>query len=193
MSSMQEHRLRQRLEQEFRMRREKNPRYSLRSFARFLGADHSVISQILRAIRRTPPSQIRKWGRKLKMFPEEAAAYIAAEHLPDDAETSRLEQLRHWTAEGLSLATRPVHWQILRLSRMLGFHADCRWLAKKINVSVDEVNLALARLLRLRLLQVSASGRWKDLTGARNEREFRKLAMVRIREKAAEATEDSRE
>ncbi len=59
------------------MRREKNPRYSLRSFARFLGADHSVISQILRAIRRTPPSQIRKWGRKLKMSPEEAAAYIA--------------------------------------------------------------------------------------------------------------------
>ncbi|MBZ5651196.1 MAG: DUF4423 domain-containing protein [Acidobacteriia bacterium] len=193
MSSMQEHRFRQRLEQEFRMRREKNPRYSLRSFARFLGADHSVISQILRAIRRTPPSQIRKWGRKLKMSPEEAAAYIAAEHLPDAAETSRLEQLRHWTAEGLSLATTPVHWQILRLSRMPGFHADCRWLAKKINVSVDEVNLALARLLRLRLLQVGASGRWKDLTGARNEREFRKLALVRIREKAAEATVDSRE
>jgi hypothetical protein len=42
-------------------------------------------------------------------------------------------------------------------------------------------------------LQVGASGRWKDLTGARNEREFRKLAMVRIREKAAEATVDSRE
>ena len=170
------------------MRREKNPRYSLRSFARFLGADHSVISQILRDIRPAPPSQIRKWGKKLKMSREEAAAYIAAEHLPDATEASRLEQLRHWTAEGLSLATTRVHWEMIRLSRLPGFQTDCRWIAKKIDVSVDEVNLALARLLRLQLLQVGASGKWKDMTGARNEGEFRKMAMVRVREKAAEAT-----
>jgi hypothetical protein len=190
MSGMQEQRFRQRLEQEFRARREKNPRYSLRSFARFLGADHSVISQIFRDLRRTPPSQIRRWGKKLKLSPEEAAAYIAAEHLPRATETRRIEQLRHWTAEGLSVATNRVHWEIVRMSRLPGFRTDCRWIAGKIDVSVDEVNLALTRLLRLQLLQVSPSGKWRDLAGARSEREFRKMAMVRVREKAAEAAVD---
>lgn len=192
MNRMQEFRFRQKLEQEFQARQEKNPRYSLRAFARFLGADHSVLSQILRGVRRAPAAQIRAWARKLKMTPEESAAYIAAEHLPDAATTKRNEQLRHWTAEGLSVATERTHWEIVRLSRMPRFQTDCRWVAGKINTTVDEVNLALQQLLRLRLLEVSASGKWNDLTGARSEREFRKMAMVRVREKAAEAKVDLR-
>lgn len=192
MNRMQEFRFRQRLEQEFQSRQEKNPRYSLRAFARFLGADHSVLSQILRGLRRTPAGQIRSWARKLKMTQEESAAYIAAEHLPDAATTRRHEQLRHWTAEGLSVATQRTHWEIVRLSRTPRFQTDCRWIAGKINSTVDEVNLALQRLLRLQLLEVSAAGKWNDLTGARSEQEFRKMAMVRVREKAAAARVDLR-
>ena len=123
------------------------------------------------------------------MDAEEATAYVAAEHVPDTARAEREEQLRHWAAEAMSVVTERVHWEILRLCRTTAFHYDCRWIAKQIGTTVDEVNLALSRLLRLRLVEVSAGGEWRDMTNLvkPTEKEFRKLALTRVRQKAAEA------
>jgi transcriptional regulator with XRE-family HTH domain len=185
---MRERRFRERLGQEFEGRRQKNARYSLRAFAAFLETDHSTLSQILNGSRRIPVRHVRSWARKLGMDSEEATAYVAAEHVPDAARAEREEQLRHWTAEAMSIVTERVHWEILRLCRTTGFHYDCRWIAEQIGTTVDEVNLALSRLLRLRLLEVSAGGEWRDTTNLPelSEREFRKLALARVRQKAAE-------
>ena len=182
-------RFRERLETEFQARRAANPRYSLRAFARFLHADHSTLSQILRGTRPAPARQIRAWAALLGHSKEEAAAYIVAEQSLDIASARRQHQMHHWTAEALSVSTEPVHWEILRLVRQPGFRADSRRIAARTNTSVDAVNLALSRLFRLRLLSAVAPGKWKDLTGLKRltEREFRNLALQRVREKAAEA------
>jgi len=179
---------RERLEQEFAARRAKNPRHSLRAFAAFLGTDHSTLAQILRGSRRAPAARIRAWARKLGLTPEEAAVYIAAEHVPDDATAHRQHQLRHWTAEALGLVTDRAHWEIVRLSRIDGFQADCRWIAQQADLTVDQVNVALSRLLRLRLLEIGATGKWTDLTAlpSLSERQFRKLALARVRQMAKE-------
>jgi transcriptional regulator with XRE-family HTH domain len=185
---MRERGFRERLGQEFEARRQKNARYSLRAFAAFLGTDHSTLSQILNGSRRIPVRHVRSWARKLGMDPEEATAYVAAEHVPDTARAEREEQLRHWTAEAMSIVTERVHWEILRLCRTSAFHYDCRWIAGQIGTTVDEVNLAMSRLLRLRLVEVSAGGEWRDMTKLPDltEKEFRKLALARVRQKAAE-------
>jgi hypothetical protein len=179
---------RERLEQEFAARRKKNPRHSLRAFAAFLGTDHSTLSQILRGNRRTPAARIRAWSRKLGLSPEEAAVYIAAQHLPDAATAQRQEQLRHWTAEAIGIVTGNAHWEIVRLSRTAGFRADCRWIAGQAGLTVDQVNLALSCLLRLGLIEIGPDGKWQDLTGlsSLSERQFRKLALETIRRKAKE-------
>lgn len=179
---------RDRLEQEFAARRKKNPRHSLRAFAAFLGTDHSTLSQILRGSRPAPAEQIRSWGKKLGLSAEEAAVYIAAQHVPDAATAHRQEQLRHWTAEAIGIVTDRAHWEIVRLSRAEGFQADCRWIAEKAGLSGDQVNLALARLLRLGLLAIGTDGKWQELTGAGalTERQFRRLALARVREKSKE-------
>jgi transcriptional regulator with XRE-family HTH domain len=185
---MQERGFRERLGEEFDARRQKNARYSLRAFAAFLETDHSTLSQILSGSRRIPVRHVRSWARKLGMDREEATAYVAAEHVPGAAHAKREEQLRHWTAEAMSIVTERVHWEILRLCRTPGFRYDCRWIASEIGTTVDEVNLALARLLRLRLVEVSAGGEWRDTTNLPelSEKEFRKLALARVRQKAAE-------
>ena len=182
-------RFRQRLEREFSSRREKNPRYSLRAFAAFLSTDHSTLSQILRGGRPVPVSRIRSWARKLDMPPEEAAVYVAAEHAPDPALAGRDEQIRHWTAEATQIVANRTHFDVLRLARTRGFRADSRWIAAKIGASVDDVNLAISRLLRLRLLEAGQAGKWIDTTSLADltENEFRKLALARVREQAAEA------
>lgn len=185
---MREPRFRDRLKSEFAARRHKNPRYSLRAFAAFLGADHSTLSQILRGARRVPLAQIRRWAKKMEMSPEEASAYVAAEHVPDAATHGWQEYLRHWTAEAIAVVTDRTHWQIVRLCRTRGFRADSRWIAAQAGTTADAVNLALSRLLRLRLLQLESTGRWSDQTGIvqLTEARFQKLALTRVREMAAE-------
>ena len=126
----------QRLEQELRERRLKNPRYSLRAFASFLDADHSILSQILRNKRPIPIAQLRQWAKKLGMTSEETAAFIAAEHLPDSATLKRQQQLRHWTAEALAVINDRSHWEIIRLARTRGFHANSRAVANELGVCV---------------------------------------------------------
>jgi transcriptional regulator with XRE-family HTH domain len=181
-------RFRERLQQELSARRAKNARYSLRAFAVFLGDDHSTLSQVLRGTRKPTTRQIRAWSRRLGLEQEEAAAYIAAEHLPGEAATRRENQLRHWAAEAMAVATQPVHWQIVRLSRSVHFSPDCRRIARQAGVTVDDVNIALQRLLRLRLLATTSKGKWVDRTSprARSEAEFRRQAMAQVRKLAAE-------
>ncbi len=176
------------LAREFAGRRAKNSRYSLRAFAAFLETDHSTLSQILRGTRRAPAPQIRAWGRKLGLTQEEAAVYIAAEHVPDEATSHRQQQLRHWTGEAMGIVTGRAHWEIVRLSRTSDFQADSRWIADAAGLSVDEVNVALSRLLRLRLLEIGPAGKWIDLTGTPSltERQFRKLALARVRQMSKE-------
>jgi transcriptional regulator with XRE-family HTH domain len=177
-----------RLHREFQSRRQINPRYSLRAFAAFLGADHSTLSQVLRGRRSVPLRQLRRWGKNLGIPSEEIAAYIAAQYVPHPSIRERQEQLRHWTSEALAIMNHPTHWQLVRLSQRPEFRPDCRWVAKQIGVSIDEVHIALSRLLQLRLLQIGRTARWEVLlTGSEriSEDHFRKLALTRVRERAA--------
>jgi len=187
MNQMQASFFSERLRQEFETRRRKNGRYSLRALAAFLETDHSTLSQILRGSRRVPVRRIRGWARKLGIDQEETTVYIAAEHEPDTRTAGRQHQLRQWTAEALAIANQRAHWEIIRLCRTPEFRADSRWIAQQTGLDIDQVNLAFTRLLRLRLLEVSKSGEWKDLTGIPRltEPKFRTLALARARELAA--------
>lgn len=64
---------------------------------------------------------------------------------------------------------------------------DCRRLAAELRVTIDEVQSALTRLLRVRLVTLRTTGEWVDLTGdgALTTSTFRQLALRRIRESAA--------
>jgi transcriptional regulator with XRE-family HTH domain len=173
---------RDRLMQIYAARRETNPRYSLRAFAASLDIDHATLSQIMRGKRSVPAERIVAWGRKLKLAPEESAVYAAVGRIADENARLKAEQLRQWAAETLALLTQPVHREMLRLARSKGFRPDSRWLAGEIGVSVDEVNVALSRLLRLGLLEIKSPGVWTDKTGLGEitAQSFRKYVAERM-------------
>ncbi len=152
------------LQREFDRRRARNARYSLRAFALLLSADHSTLSQILRGTRKPTTDQIRCWAQKLGLDEEEATAYVLADSAP----------------EALSVLTDRTHWEILRLCSMPDFRPDCRWIAEHIGSGVDQINIALSRLLRLGLLEMSAHGGWSNVANLRTEREFRTCALARV-------------
>jgi len=183
-----EERFQARLQREFEDRRKANARYSLRAFATFLGTDHSTLSQILRSQRELPLASVRKWAKKLGIEPELVAAYVAAEHLPDPQSTARESQVRHWTAEAGAVVMNPVHWRIFHLCQTQTVRGDSRTISAETGASIDDVNIAFSRLLRLGLLRTTDKGKWVVTTGdiVKTEKQFHRLALTRVREKAAE-------
>jgi transcriptional regulator with XRE-family HTH domain len=121
------------LKSEFRRRTERNPRYSLRAFARDLGSDHATLSQILRGRRSLSPRMVRHLGPHLRLDP----TVIADASAQQGAEA------------------------ILRLAQSPGFCVQSRWIATQTGLPIDAVNVALQRLLRDGDLVMESSTCWK--------------------------------
>lgn len=124
---------RETLRAEFDQRRRGNPRYSLRAFARYLGTDHSTLSQILRNRRSLSPEKVRLFGARLRLNP----VHIADACVQQDAEA------------------------ILRLARSPSFCTHSRWIATHTGIPLDQVNAALHRLLHRGNLVMKSVNRWK--------------------------------
>ena len=178
----------ERLRQEFEARKVRNARYSLRAFATLLDADHATLAQVFLGTRHPPVARISTWARQLGLDREEAQAYVAAAHARDDATLARQHQLRHWSAEALAVVTDRAHFEILRLLHLPGFRKESGWIAEEACVSVDQVNIALQRLLRLGLISMPPGESWRDLTELRalTQTAFRRVALARVRKMAAE-------
>src|ERR1700722_7644146 len=100
---MKQTELRNRLAQEWSQRKTKNPRYSLRAFALFLGTDHSTLSQVLKGQRAVPASQLLTWSKKVRMEEEESSGYVITAAGSELSAFAQAEHLRHWSAEALSI------------------------------------------------------------------------------------------
>ena len=125
--------LRPTLAAELAQRRARNPRYSLRAFARDLGTDHATLSQLMRGRRVLSPRMLRQIGRRL---------HVGAADIAEACERHHADA-------------------ILRLARMKILRPDSRWIATRTGLPLDAVNAALTRLLHQRQLRMAAAGRWK--------------------------------
>ena len=141
-----------------------NPQYSLRAFAMSLQTDHSTLSQILRGKRRLTPETLRALARKLEIPDNDVEAFLAYELRVhgDDGWERHARQLRD---EAMEVISQWHHFAILELIRLECFRPDCRWIARVLDISVDDVNTALTRLLHLGLLHMVDQETWLDLSG----------------------------
>ena len=120
------------LASELARRRAKNRRYSLRAFARDLGIDHATLSQLMRGVRRVTPRMIEALGPRLGL----TAGSVA----------------RH-SAEAVDAAL------IAAVNRQ-GFKTSSRWIAVRLGISIDEINIALHRLIHQRRLTMAKETQW---------------------------------
>jgi transcriptional regulator with XRE-family HTH domain len=151
------------LQEELAARCARNPRYSLRAFARYLALDHSTLSQLLRDRRRFTPRTIERIGKRLSLPPAMITQFIETERTrPEPWATRELRQLSRDAA--LSLAEWHHH-AILELTRLASFRPDVRWIARVLDIGVDDVNVAITRLTRLGLLDMRSPTTWVDRAG----------------------------
>jgi transcriptional regulator with XRE-family HTH domain len=124
---------RPRLSDELARRRQRNPHYSLRAFARDLGTDHATLSQILRERRPLSSRMITALGRRLGI---ERAGLTACRVQQDAA-------------------------AVVRLISSGNFQPNTRWIAIRTGLPIDSVNAALQSLLSRRVLVMKSPSSWK--------------------------------
>ncbi|MGH9838782.1 MAG: DUF4423 domain-containing protein [Blastocatellia bacterium] len=162
-----------------------NPQYSLRSFALHLGIDHSTLSQLLRGKRALTEKTIAKLGGRLGLASEEIAAFVAQERLIAAGDSAASLEIRQLTMDTVSVLSDPTHRSILELMRLDEFTPDSRWIARVLNLTVDEVNVAVTRLAHLGLLEMADHNRWVNKSGetASSNSDFSHMAIERLAER----------
>lgn len=138
------------LQAELAARCAKNKRYSLRAFAKFLGVDHSTLSQMLRGKRAITPLMAERCGAKLGLD-EEKRARLAIAPLRESPPVRE---------DFIRVLTEWEHAAIVELTRLDCFQEDSRWIGRVLGVSADRVNIVLQRLMRLDLLRMERGG-WR--------------------------------
>lgn len=154
-----------RLQAELAARCARNPNYSLRALARDLDTDGSSLSQLLRGKRKLSGPAIERLGARLGLGADAIARYVAGELRWAEEEAVADDEMPTLARDAASVLSEWEHAALLELVHLDGFVPDSRWIARMLDVSVDTVNLALHRLLRLRMLEMASDGRWIDRCG----------------------------
>jgi hypothetical protein len=92
----------------------------------------------------------------------EVDAFVTYESLLTPEPAGQLIEIRQLVHDSLSLISNPYHLNILELIHLEEFRPDSRWIARVLDITVDEVNVAVSRLVRLGLLEMSSADKWTD-------------------------------
>jgi uncharacterized protein (TIGR02147 family) len=157
------------LQNELETRCEKNPRYSLRSFARSLGVDAAALSRFLSGKQIPTLKMAQKLFRILDLEPAEQMRFLQSLGNARRKEgfqriTPSLRKLSNGKLNGQSVfpelsvdAFRTMaDWKyaaILELTFVEGFQSNASWIAKQLDITESEAKLAVERLIRLELLE----------------------------------------
>jgi transcriptional regulator with XRE-family HTH domain len=138
------------VEKQLLVRCRKNPRYSLRAFARSIGLSHATLSSLLRGRRKLTSKTRDRIAKALGMTPA-------------DALIIRTEPKKGYTDLAPELFASIAEWYhdaILELSRLESFRGDPSWIARRLGITAVEARTALKRLEKLGLLIRSGDGKW---------------------------------
>lgn len=151
------------LQTEFSQRKNKNPRYSLRAFAKALGIQPPSLSAILRNQRPFPVHEVEKVLSRLQWQGERRLEFVASVRaqdlqnpLIDFIETPILTEQETLHAEIIA------EWEyaaVLALIDSVDFQPDVKWISQRLNIDPARAQVVRQNLL-LSGLVVETSGKW---------------------------------
>ncbi len=164
------------LRQEYERRLARNPRLSMRGFAKHLGLTPSRMSDILmgkQGISRTAAQEV---ARRLGLPEKESEWWVAlveSQHarsrVARELASEKLKSFEKNPQMRLSLEVfRAVsdwyHFALVELTRVPGFRSDLNWISKRLKISKIEAKEAVGRLLQVGLL-LEENNVWRAAEG----------------------------
>jgi len=155
------------LNQEFERRKQMNSAYSLRAFARDLGLSAPRLSQVLNRKQGLSVEAAQNLIPKLKLSEEEKNWFcdsVGSLHSRSNKERTNFKEKvkQHQSKERvfseLQLEYFKVisdwhHFAILELTYVDDFKYSHKWIAEKLGITINEVKVAIKRLLDLDLMR----------------------------------------
>jgi len=154
---------RNRLRQELLNRCKRNPTYSLRAFAANLNIDASTLSKILKGKRPLGKKLILHLGSRMGLSTEEIELFLRRKSGTDDGSIEELSGME-LALDRFAIVSDWYHFAILELMQLKEFRPTNNWIAKALDMKPMEVDAAVERLVRVGLLKIDKSGKWKDLS-----------------------------
>lgn len=146
------------IQREFVERCRKNPRYSLRAFAKSLALEPSPLSAIMRGKRPVTAKMKKRIGLALGLNLEELANFSHGKPSPP------FQQI---ALDAYAVIADWYHYAILELIKVDGFEGSVEYIAKALSINNQEAHIAIERLERLGLLKKNGN-RWIDKSEAGN-------------------------
>lgn len=129
-----------------------NEQYSLRAFARSLKVPASSLSEIINEKRPMTKTLQKKIGTALLMTEEQIAAFGAIEKARTPQESLEADY-RQLALDSFYIISEWYHYGILQLIKIKNFKNDPKWIAKRLSIRSDEVELAIERLKRIGIIE----------------------------------------
>lgn len=142
------------LNTEFKRRKELNPRYSLRAYAKFLNLDVSILSRMMANKSKVSRKILNKLSVPLSINPEDYQ--IFENEILNESKKSKEKKkniaIRQLPLEEIKIIQDWYHYVILELTHLDDFEPNSKWISKRLSISELDAELALERLLKLNLL-----------------------------------------
>ncbi len=149
---------------EYETRCERNPRYSLRAFARDLSVSPSRLSEVLSGRYGFSREAAAEIGKRLGWSADEVASFcdlVDSEHARSrkkrsearsrvDVSSRKYQQL---SLDSFQVISDWYHYAILELTLVHDFKSDPKWIARRLGIDPLVADGAIERLKRLDLLE----------------------------------------
>jgi uncharacterized protein (TIGR02147 family) len=147
------------LKKQLEARVQKNPAYSLRSFAKQLGISAATLSGALNGKRKLSPAIVGKIGLAMGLEPDQVWKHQKISiQLPDHSEKQHFLEL---SQDIFTVVADWYHLTILELMKLEDFQPSYRWVAKRLGINIHQAKLAVERLQRVGILEIK-DGVWID-------------------------------
>jgi transcriptional regulator with XRE-family HTH domain len=150
------------LQETYLRRLARNPRYSLRSYARALGLNSGTLSQLLSGKRPLSAKTRDRLLGRLDLGAEEYLQFVAPGLTP--ASASENSDFRQISLDTFQVMAEWYHFAILELIGLASFRPDPKWMARKLGITPAEAGFAVERLERLGFLEIRG-GKWRNAAG----------------------------
>lgn len=173
-------------------RSEKNPAYSIRSFAKALDVEASSLAQILGGKRPLSDKMCLRIGAKLGLSPLKVRALMNSRALKATENFAKFNKL---SDDAFRVVADWHYYAILELTQVDGFKGDIKSIARTLSLPFSKVLQAVDRLKRLNYLEITDQNKWIDRLGDANNlgNDFKTQAFTehqrQILAKASEALE----
>jgi uncharacterized protein (TIGR02147 family) len=151
------------LRQELEKRIEKNPRYSMRAFAKSLGLSHSLLSLVISGKRSVSTAMVQKLVSFLDLDPIEKQSLLSNYKVQKVNNGFHEDQDTFYQMEldTFAVISDWYHYAILSLLEIENSKFEAKWISSKLGISVIQAKLAMERLKRMKLVSLT-NGRWKQ-------------------------------